>query len=103
MCGCLVCPFWLEIAPLLRWCENIVFYDPSYYLHCCWFLTEIILWVWLHWLKNILDIILSYFYVVGHVNLDLSCIYIFQGHTKIIMDFSFGDFYFPGLILVNFP
>ena len=61
MCGCLVCPSWLEIGPSIRWCENIVFSDPSYSLHCCWFWTEILLWVWLHWLKNILDIILSYF------------------------------------------
>ena len=41
-----------------------------------------------------------FFYIVGHVNLDLSYCYIVQGHTQIIMDFSSGDFHFPHIILV---
>ena len=56
--------------------------------------------LWLNWLKNLLDVILSYSYVVGRVNLELSWISGVQFHTQIIMNFYSGDFNFPNLILV---
>ena len=51
---------------------------------------------------NLLDILLSYFYLFSYVNVELSWRSIFQGHNQVIMDFYSWDFHLPNLILVIF-